>query len=163
MLKVIVTVISLLIVAVLILFGFKAFKSRAGEPAGIVDSRLTKCSSKPNCVCSEFSGTTHYIEPLALPANVKDSDAVITVLIKVIESSGGVVKSIIKENRYIAAEFSSRILGFVDDFEVRIDMEERLVHFRSASREGYSDFGVNKARVQSIISELEKEITKIKE
>ncbi|WP_415898041.1 DUF1499 domain-containing protein [Neptuniibacter sp. QD72_48] len=163
MLKVIVTVISLLIVAVLILFGFKAFKSRTGEPAGIVDSRLTKCSSKPNCVCSEFSGTTHYIEPLALPANVKDSDAVITVLIKVIESSGGVVKSIIKENRYIAAEFSSRILGFVDDFEVRIDMEERLVHFRSASREGYSDFGVNKARVQSIISELEKEITKIKE
>ncbi|WP_415903857.1 DUF1499 domain-containing protein [Neptuniibacter sp. QD48_55] len=163
MLKVIVTVISLLIVAVLILFGFKAFKSRTGEPAGIVDSRLTKCSSKPNCVCSEFLGTTHYIEPLALPANVKDSDAVIAVLLDVIEGSGGVVKSIIKENRYIAAEFSSRILGFVDDFEVRIDMEERLVHFRSASREGYSDFGVNKARVRSLTSQLEKEITKIKE
>lgn len=163
MLKVIVTVISLLIVAVLILFGFKAFKSRTGEPAGIVDSRLTKCSSKPNCVCSEFSGTTHFIEPLALPAIVKDSDAVIAVLVEIIEGSGGLVKSIIKENPYIAAEFSSRILGFVDDFEVRIDMEEGLVHFRSASREGYSDFGVNKARVRSITSELEKELTKIKE
>ncbi|WP_415900872.1 DUF1499 domain-containing protein [Neptuniibacter sp. QD48_11] len=163
MLKVIVTVISLIIVAVFILFAFKAFKSRTGEPAGIVDSRLTKCSSKPNCVCSEYSDKPHYIEPLALPANVKDSDAVIAVLVEVIEGAGGVVQILIKENRYIAAEFNSRILGFVDDFEVRIDMEERLVHFRSASREGYSDFGVNKARVRSITSQLEKEITKIKE
>ncbi|WP_415894728.1 DUF1499 domain-containing protein [Neptuniibacter sp. PT34_22] len=163
MLKVLVTVISLLIVAVFILFGFKAFKSRTGEPAGIIDSRLTKCSSKPNCVCSEFSNKTHYIEPFILPAVVHDSDALITILVEVIEASGGEVQSIIKENRYIAAEFSSRILGFVDDFEVRIDMEERFVHFRSASREGYSDFGVNKARVQSIISELEKELAKIEE
>ncbi|WP_415891094.1 DUF1499 domain-containing protein [Neptuniibacter sp. SY11_33] len=163
MLKVIIAVISLLIVAVFILFGFKAFKSRTGEPAGVVDSRLTKCSGKPNCVCTEFSDKAHYIEPFELPISVQDSDAAITVLAKVIESSGGVVKSIIKENRYIAAEFSSRILGFVDDFEVRIDMDERLVHFRSASRVGYSDFGVNKVRAQSIISQLEKELTKIKE
>ncbi|WP_415903430.1 DUF1499 domain-containing protein [Neptuniibacter sp. QD29_5] len=163
MLKVIVTVISLLIVAVLILFAFKAFKSRTGEPAGIVDSRLTKCTSKPNCVCTEFPDKAYYTEPLVLPISVKDSEVAISVLVKVIESSGGVVKSIIKENRYIAAEFRSRILGFVDDFEVRIDMDERLVHFRSASREGYSDFGVNKARVRSITSQLEIEITKIKE
>jgi len=163
MLKVIVTVISLLIVAVFILFGFKAFKSRTGEPAGIIDSRLTKCSSKPNCVCTEFSDKAHYMEPLVLPVSVQDSDAVTAVLVKVIENSGGVLQSVIKENRYIAAEFSSRILGFVDDFEVRIDMDERLVHFRSASRVGYSDFGVNQARTQSIIAQLEKELGNIKE
>lgn len=163
MLKVIVTIIAFLIFAVCVLFGFKAYKSRAGEPAGIIDSRLTKCSSKPNCVCTEYSDLAHYMEPFVLPTSVQDPDTAIAILIKVIESSGGVVQSIIKENRYIAAEFSSRILGFVDDFEVRIDMEERLVHFRSASREGYSDFGVNKARTQTIISQLEKEFAKIKE
>jgi len=48
------------------------------------------------------------------------------------------------------AEFTSRILRFVDDVDLHLD--GRVVQIRSASRSGYSDFGVNRRRVEAIRS-----------
>lgn len=50
----------------------------------------------------------------------------------------------------IAAECRSRIFRFVDDVDFRFDDEARLIHFRSASRVGRSDFGVNRKRMEGI-------------
>ena len=47
------------------------------------------------------------------------------------------------EERYIHAEFTSAFFRFVDD-------GTRTIHVRSASRVGYSDFGVNRRRVEEI-------------
>jgi uncharacterized protein (DUF1499 family) len=38
----------------------------------------------------------------------------------------------------------------VDDVEFLADDEERRIHFRSASRTGYYDFGVNRKRMKKI-------------
>ena len=51
---------------------------------------------------------------------------------------------------YIHAEFRSRVFRFVDDVEFLFDDAGRLVHFRSASRAGYYDFGVNRRRMGEI-------------
>ena len=53
---------------------------------------------------------------------------------------------------YIAAEFTSDTFGFVDDLELRRTNE--AVQVRSASRVGYSDGGVNKARVAQLREKL---------
>ena len=50
---------------------------------------------------------------------------------------------------YVHAEFRSLLLGFVDDVEFFIDESEKLIHFRSASRVGQSDLGVNRQRMES--------------
>jgi uncharacterized protein (DUF1499 family) len=52
---------------------------------------------------------------------------------------------------YLHAEFRSRLLGFVDDVEFSIDEAEQLIHFRSASRVGYSDLGVNRKRMEEFL------------
>jgi len=39
---------------------------------------------------------------------------------------------------------------FVDDVEFYLDETARVVHFRSASRMGYYDFGMNRRRMKEI-------------
>jgi uncharacterized protein (DUF1499 family) len=47
-------------------------------------------------------------------------------------------------------EFRSALFRFVDDVEFVLDDSARVIHFRSASRAGYYDFGVNRRRMQEI-------------
>ena len=54
----------------------------------------------------------------------------------------------------IRAECRSLIFRFVDDVEIRFDDQAKLIHFRSASRLGYRDFGVNRNRMETIRQEL---------
>lgn len=59
---------------------------------------------------------------------------------------------------YFAATFSSAFFGFVDDVEVRIDPQQALIHLRSASRIGYSDFGANRKRLDQLKKAIEHEL-----
>lgn len=54
----------------------------------------------------------------------------------------------------LRAECRSRIFRFVDDVEIRFDDQAKLIHFRSASRLGRRDFGVNRERMETIRQEL---------
>jgi uncharacterized protein (DUF1499 family) len=55
-----------------------------------------------------------------------------------------------QEEDYLRVEYKSRIFGFVDDVEFWFDDENKRIHFRSASRKGYSDLGVNRKRMEGI-------------
>jgi len=52
-------------------------------------------------------------------------------------------------NQYLHAEFRSAVFGFVDDVEFYVSPPGTL-QVRSASRTGYSDFGVNRERVETL-------------
>ena len=56
------------------------------------------------------------------------------------------------EDHYIHAEFTSAFFRFVDDVEFYFDSEAKIIHMRSASRIGYSDFGVNRQRMEKVRS-----------
>lgn len=132
-----------LVVFVMIAFFLLGKKSQKGSPPGLVGGKLTACSGKPNCVNSE-DRTPNKFKIDAL--NTNSLDAVKTA----IESMGGKVTS--SDDGYVSAEFTSGIYKFVDDVEVRLDGEH--VQIRSASRVGYSDRGVNRARVEDIRNAL---------
>lgn len=51
---------------------------------------------------------------------------------------------------YLHIEFTSLIFRFVDDVEFLRDDANRCIHFRSASRIGHSDLGVNRRRMELI-------------
>ena len=61
---------------------------------------------------------------------------------------------------YIHAVAKSRVMGFIDDIEFYIDRQHQLIHFRSASRIGYSDLGVNRIRMMEIREAFERESEK---
>lgn len=55
-----------------------------------------------------------------------------------------------EEPDYLKAECRSALFRFVDDVEFVFDDAGPWIHFRSASRLGRSDFGVNRTRMEEI-------------
>jgi uncharacterized protein (DUF1499 family) len=55
-----------------------------------------------------------------------------------------------EEPGYIHAECRSLLFRFVDDVELELDDDAKEIHFRSASRLGRKDFGVNRQRMEQI-------------
>ena len=60
------------------------------------------------------------------------------------------------EHRYHAV-FRIPVFGWKDDVHVQIDSTDTgsVAHFRSASRVGYSDLGVNKRRISKLIKHIQ--------
>jgi len=138
----IVLIISISIFALsLIYFFYLGFKSQTGSANGIVNSKLSACSKKPNCICTEFpQDNAHFTEPAA-SKSISIND-----ITKAIEATGG--KIIDTRSNYISATYTSRIFRYVDDFEIRLDEDNQLIHIRSASRVGHSDMGTNLKRIE---------------
>ncbi len=115
---------------------------------GIDDGRLKPCPSSPNCVCSYASpdDQQHHIEPLPLLGSPEESLAKLAGLLE----NRSDAKIIEQTARYIRAEFTTRLLRFVDDAEFLIDEPASVIHVRSASRLGHSDLGANRKRIESL-------------
>ena len=140
-------VLVILILVVTVVFFFRGKASKKGKAPGLVNGKLAKCSRRPNAVCSEYiSDTSHYVEPIDV-SKVNMGQHFYKV-IQAIEANGGEI--VYKDEHYVAAIFTSTIFKFVDDVEARLDKEEGMIHLRSASREGYSDLGVNAKRIAAI-------------
>lgn len=120
------------------------YQSRHMEPKlGTEKGRLAPCPETPNCVVSE-SGTdsAHAVEPLP-GTNWQHLRTAVT-------QAGGVI---VQDNgHYLHAVFTSSLFRFVDDVEARLDEAAGVIHIRSASRVGHSDFGANRRRVAKIRS-----------
>ena len=59
-------------------------------------------------------------------------------------------KIITAEGKYLYAEFTSAIMGYVDDVEFFANPDKGIIEVRSASRLGESDLGVNRQRIEAI-------------
>jgi uncharacterized protein (DUF1499 family) len=64
-------------------------------------------------------------------------------------------KLVEEDETYLHYEFTSLLLRFVDDVEFLFDDEAKTIHFRSASRTGHSDLGVNRRRMEDLRKRIE--------
>lgn len=125
------------------------FAGRRPEGLGVHDDRLKPCSWKPNCVNSMSDAKVdpkHAIEPIRLHHQPEAAWATLVTQVKGWER----VNVVTEAPGYLYAEFKSRGMGYVDDVEFLLDAKAGVVHVRSASRLGVRDFGVNRARIESI-------------
>jgi len=131
---------------------------RAPADLGVHDGRLKAPSSTPNSVSSQadlHKGTEALVDyariaPLAAGA---DLAATMARLRDVIAAMPG---ARIGEARpdYLYVRFETRWLRFVDDAEFWASPAEGVIHVRSASRLGRSDYGVNRERIERIRAAL---------
>jgi uncharacterized protein (DUF1499 family) len=118
------------------------------------DHQLKPCPESPNCVSTQTQQKSKQMDPIPFTLDPKE-------VLKIIK---GVVENLSnthleKESlNYLHYTFKSAIFGFIDDVEFLIDAEKKLIHFRSASRTGYSDMGVNKKRMTEIRKTIEQEM-----
>ena len=105
---------------------------------------LSPCPNKPNCVNSEAHNATHAIDPFTIYKTPQESLEIITSIIRSMPRT-----TIVEETPvYIHAEFTSKFFRFTDDVEFLYNPDKGVIDVRSASRIGYSDFGVNRKRVE---------------
>jgi uncharacterized protein (DUF1499 family) len=109
---------------------------------------LSECPSSPNCVSSlaRQDDATHYAPPLPFRGDAAESMKRIDSIVRAMPR----VRIVRSDAQRLEAVFTSRLFRFKDDVVFAVDAERRLVHFRSASRTGYSDMGVNRKRIEEI-------------
>ncbi len=147
MIKTILIIIVVISLFLLVGFLFLGYMSKNEKPPGLLSGRLAPCPDSPNCVVSEMiEDDSHFISPVRYPATMAENSRALVK--QVIQEIGG--KIAIVEEVYIAAIFTSKFFGFIDDLECRIDQANHAIHLRSASRVGHSDFGTNRKRVELI-------------
>jgi uncharacterized protein (DUF1499 family) len=112
-------------------------------PSG--EHRFEPCPDRPNCVSSIAQGKAH-VAPLVFA----DAPDVALSRLKAILRQMPRVRIVREAPDYVHAEASSRVFRFVDDLEFGLDAAAGVIHVRSAARLGYSDFGVNRRRVEAI-------------
>ncbi len=109
-----------------------------------VPTVLDPCPNRPNCVSSQATDKTQWVEPLPHRSD-SDFEALGTLL----EAMPG-CRIVTLTQTYIHAEFRSRIFSFVDDLELLLDEDGGVIQVRSASRLGHSDLGANRKRVEAL-------------
>lgn len=106
----------------------------------------TGCPDTPNCVSSLVNDPGHFIEPFTF----SDSPTEAMSRLKTALLNEKRVTIVAEQNTSLRAEVRSFLFRFVDDVEFTLLPEEGVIHLRSSARTGYSDFGVNRRRIERI-------------
>ena len=112
---------------------------------GVTDRKLAPMPASPNAVSTQAEEAGKRVEPLTMAGSVAETREKI---LACLEQMGG-NKITTDTGDYIHTVFVTRLLRFRDDVEFYIDGSQGQVHFRSASRVGYSDLGANRRRYEA--------------
>ncbi|MDF0673811.1 MAG: DUF1499 domain-containing protein [Nitrospira sp.] len=107
---------------------------------------LSPCPSSPNCVSTHATDESHAIAPFQYTKSRAEAKEALKAVLTTLPRT----KLVDEDESYLHYEFTSLLLRFVDDVEFLFDETTKTIHFRSASRTGYSDFGVNRKRMEQV-------------
>ena len=123
-------------------------EARGPQDLGVQAGQLAPCPNSPNCVSTQAPEDDH--EHTIAPVPFEDTPSQAMNRIVQVVTRQPRTRIVKKNSTYLRAEFRSRILRFVDDVEFYLDVEDNLIHFRSAARRGYGDFGANRDRMEEL-------------
>lgn len=113
---------------------------------GVNDGLFNSLPESPNCVSSQTDQSDKYVEPLAFKETLQVSKEHIIIALE----AYGDIEIIEMTDTYIYAVATTEKMKFHDDIEIYFDDETSMVHYRSSSRAGYSDMGLNRDRYKMI-------------
>nr|WP_251128344.1 DUF1499 domain-containing protein [Exiguobacterium sp. s6] len=112
----------------------------------VATKSLKPLSGSPNAVSTETEIEALRMEPLPYGQDRAESIETIKMVMGQLPRTE-LVKETDDTLHYVV---TSKMMRFKDDVEFRFDDETRQIEFRSASRLGHSDFGVNRKRMQDV-------------
>jgi len=154
------SVVAILVLTVLAVaagqLGF--LQGTAPTDLGVRDGKLKPPSNTENSVSSQASlypdhPQRKYAEIAPLPVK-GEGPATIAQIKAIVEGMDGakVVKS---EPGYLYAQFTTKLMKYVDDVEFWFDPAANVIQVRSASRVGRGDLGVNRKRIEAVRAALD--------
>ena len=109
-------------------------------------SALDVCRNPRNCVVDSPDTDDPALRPIPFRAPIEQVMRIMTAAI----AGEPRTRIVVEGRRYLRAEARSALFRFVDDVEFLADENAGLIHFRSASRPGRRDFGVNGRRMRGV-------------
>lgn len=143
--KILLYILVALFVLIGVYFATLSVSSRKPPELGLLDGQLRACPASPNCVSSEAPDGESFVEPLPVSAT---ADEAWSKARQALMQNGGEI--VTERDGYLHAQFVTPLMRYVDDVELVLDADQRVIHIRSASRVGRSDLGANRARVAKI-------------
>ena len=131
-------------------FTMGLFSGTRPHGLGVRNGKLKAAPSSPNAVSSQSTEKRHAIAPLAYTGTREE---VIRKLRSIIGDTPR-ARIVVESPDYLHVEYESALLGFIDDVEFYLPAYEKAIQVRSASRIGYSDFGVNRKRIENVRARL---------
>ncbi len=113
---------------------------------GVTNGRLAACPDSPNCVSTQSTDPRHAIAPIGFEGDPVEALRKLRVIL--VATPG--IELVTATDTYLHAVATSPLFRFRDDLEFVLDSDARVIHCRSASRVGYSDFGANRQRMEAI-------------
>jgi uncharacterized protein (DUF1499 family) len=113
--------------------------------------QLAPCDGGPHCVSSLAKAPDRHVDPIAYTGSRAIAQQHLEQVIVGMKGA----KIVQQVPDYIHATYTSAMLGFVDDVEFVLPADSHDIQLRSSSRVGYYDFGVNRARVETIRKRFE--------
>ena len=107
---------------------------------------LGPCPTSPNCVSTQAQDEGHAIAPFRYHKPRAEAKEALKELIRSLPR----MQLVEEDETYLHYEATSLLLRFVDDVEFLFDDDTKTIHFRSASRTGYGDLGVNRKRMEQL-------------
>ncbi|MDQ3186023.1 MAG: DUF1499 domain-containing protein [Pseudomonadota bacterium] len=124
---------------------------------GVHEGKLRPPSKTPNSVSSQASLYPDHpqrdyasIAPLPLKDDAASTLARIGAIVEAMDGA----KIVKREPDYLYAQFTTRIMKYVDDAEFWADPAAGVIQVRSSSRLGSGDLGVNRKRIEVIRQQL---------
>ncbi|WP_420935500.1 DUF1499 domain-containing protein [Alteromonas sp. A081] len=115
---------------------------------GVSGESLKDCPVTPNCISSMDNGSGD-MAPILFDGSMATAKEKLLSIIRLLPRT-----TVVKErDNYVRVAFRSQLFGFVDDVEFLLSQAQSnktKIDFRSASRLGLSDLGVNKARMEKV-------------
>lgn len=124
-----------------------AMQEPAAEP---FEGPLPDCPSKPNCVCTQASQPDRRGPALHFDSTPETAIAWVVECLQARPRT----KLVEQRSNYLHYTFTTALFRFVDDVEFWADGATGSLHYRSASRLGYSDLGANGKRMREICQVL---------
>lgn len=112
----------------------------------VKDRQLPLCPDSPNCVSTFDNSENHAIAPYRYQKSLNEAKAVLKQVFNELNRT----QLVKEEDAYLQYEVRSFLFRFVDDVEFVFVDASKTIHFRSAARSGYYDFGVNRRRMEEV-------------
>ena len=143
--------IGILLVVTILALAMLSLTSRRPSNLGGNNGVLSPVPDSPNAVATQTGNASQKMAPIEF--GNRSTRQMLQQIIEVVQSMPRT--EIIKQtDKYLHVEFRSPVFRFTDDVEFLLDESAKRVHFRSASRVGYSDLGVNRKRMERITQAL---------
>ncbi|HEY7866737.1 MAG TPA: DUF1499 domain-containing protein [Psychromonas sp.] len=141
---------ALALLTVCLILSLSACSETNPPQSSRVIERIDPCPTSPNCVSSDASDKKHFILPFQLTTSAEQAWPIVQEVILQLPRS-----SIVRQtDSFLQVECRSAVFGFVDDLKLQLRANKGIIAVYSASRLGYSDFGVNRDRIEALRAAL---------